>query len=336
MSPRRPSGASLADNITKGSRIQEANMKKIAVVQHAPRVLDREATLDKAVARVAEAAANGAELIVFPEAFVPGYPAWVWRLRPGGDWGLSEQIHQRLLDNAVDLAQDDLAKVRTAAAEAGITVVMGINERDGTVGRTTLYNSAVVIGTDGQVLNHHRKLMPTNPERMVWGFGDASGLRAIDTPVGRIGLLLCWENYMPLARFALYAQGIDIHIAPTYDSGEGWIGTMQHIAREGGCWVISAGVALRNRDLPDDLPGRSTLYPAAEDWINPGDSAVIAPGGEMIAGPLHEQQDILYAELDLDRVAISRRSLDVTGHYARPDIFRLQVDTRPQTPVVFD
>ena len=311
-------------------------MKKIAIVQHAPQVLDREATLDQAVKFITEAASNGAQLIVFPEAFVPGYPAWVWRLRPGADWDLSGQIHQRLLENAVDLARDGLAKVRAAAAETGVTVVMGLNERDGTVGRTTLYNSAVVIGCEGEIINQHRKLMPTNPERMVWGFGDASGLRAVDTPVGRIGVLLCWENYMPLARFALYAQGIDIHIAPTYDSGEDWIGTMQHIAREGGCWVISAGVALRNRDLPEDFPDRATLYPADEDWINPGDSVVIAPGGEKVAGPLHEKQDILYSELDLNRVAISRRSFDVAGHYARPDILTLHVVTEAQTPVAFD
>lgn len=310
-------------------------MAKIAIIQHAPCVLDREATLDKAVQLIAEAAAKGAQLVVFPEAFVPGYPAWVWRLRPGGDWDLSEQIHRRLLENAVDLAHDDLARVRTAAAEAGVTVVMGINERDGTLGRSTLYNSVVVLGPEGEPLNCHRKLMPTNPERMVWGFGDGSGLRAIDTPVGRIGTLLCWENYMPLARFALYSQGIDIHIAPTYDSGEAWIGTMQHIAREGGCWVIGAGVALRNQDLPDDLPGRETLYPPEEDWINPGDSVVIAPGGEKVAGPLHEEQDILYAEVDPARAASSRRTLDVAGHYARPDVFTLQVDRQEQSPIEF-
>lgn len=310
-------------------------MPKIAVIQHAPRVLDRDATIDQAARLVAEAAAGGAQLVVFPEAFVPGYPAWVWRLRPGGDWGLSEQIHRRLLDNAVDLARDDLARVRASAAEAGVTVVMGINERDGTVGRSTLYNSLVVIGPDGGILNHHRKLMPTNPERMVWGFGDGAGLKAVDTPVGRIGALLCWENFMPLARFALYAQGIDIHIAPTYDSGEAWIGTMRHIAREGGCWVISAGVALCNRDLPADFPERDRLYPPEEDWINPGDSAVIAPGGEIIAGPLHEKQAILYAEIDPARAAAARRTFDVAGHYARPDVFTLQVDRRRQSPVEF-
>jgi nitrilase len=311
-------------------------MTKIAIIQQAPSVLDREATLDKACRLISEAAAEGAELIVFPEAFVPGYPAWVWRLRPGGDWGLSETLHQRLLDNAVDLASDDLQPVRRAASEAGVTLVMGINERDGRVGRTTLYNSAVVIGPDGEILNHHRKLMPTNPERMVWGFGDASGLRAVDTPVGRIGVLLCWENYMPLARFALYAQGIDIHIAPTYDSGESWLGTLQHIAREGGCWVIGAGVALRNRDLPDDFPEHERLYPSEEDWINPGDSVVVAPGGERVAGPLHQQQAILYAEIDAAQAASARRTFDVAGHYARPDVFTLKIDRRAQSPIEFE
>ncbi|WP_428623002.1 carbon-nitrogen hydrolase family protein [Sedimenticola sp.] len=311
-------------------------MSKIAIIQDAPRILDREATLDKATQLIAEAAAEGARLIVFPEAFVPGYPAWVWRLQPGGDWSLCEQIHQRLLENAVDLARDGLATVRNAAREANVTVVMGINERDGSVGRTTLYNSLVVIGHGGEMLNHHRKLMPTNPERMVWGFGDASGLQAIDTPVGRIGALLCWENYMPLARFALYAQGIDIHIAPTYDSGESWIGSLRHIAREGGCWVIGAGVALRNRDLPDDFPERDRLYPLEEEWINPGDSVVVAPGGELVAGPMHEEQGILYAEIDPARAAGARRTFDVAGHYARPDIFTLQVNRRKQSPIEFE
>ncbi len=311
-------------------------MTKIAIIQHAPYVLDRAATLDQAVRLIVEAATEGAGLIVFPEAFIPGYPAWVWRLRPGGDWKLSEQIHRRLLENAINLVRDDLAQIRAAAAEAGVTVVMGINERDGSLGRTTLYNSAVVIGPDGAILNHHRKLMPTNPERMVWGFGDASGLKAIDTPVGRIGILLCWENYMPLARYALYAQGIDIHIAPTYDSGEGWTGTLQHIAREGGCWVIGAGVALRNQDLPGDFPDRDSIFPPEEEWINPGDSVVIAPGGETLAGPLHQQQGILYAEIDAARAASARRTLDVAGHYARPDIFTLQVNTQRQSPIKFE
>jgi len=310
-------------------------MTTISIVQHAPRFLDREGTLQLAADLIAQAARAGAELVVFPEAFIPGYPAWVWRLRPGGDWDTSETLHKRLLDNAVDLNQHHLAPLQDAARTHGVTVVCGINERDGVFSRATLYNSVVTIGSDGSILNHHRKLMPTNPERMVWGFGDGSGLRVVDTPCGRIGTLLCWENYMPLARYALYAQGIDLYIAPTYDSGDGWTGSMQHIAREGCCWVISAGVALRNRDIPEDFPQRDAIYPADEDWINPGDSLVVAPGGNLVAGPLHQQQDILYADIDLDQVAISRRAFDVAGHYARPDIFQLHVNTQPQAPVTF-
>jgi nitrilase len=311
-------------------------MTKVAVVQQPPRFLDRSATITRAVQRVHEAAGAGAQLVIFPEAFIPGYPAWIWRLRPGGDWGLSEELHARLLDNAVDLGGDQLHPLFEAARQCKVTVVCGINERDSALSRSTLYNTVVTIGSDGSLQNRHRKLMPTNPERMIWGFGDASGLKVVDTPCGRIGSLLCWENLMPLARFAMYAQGIEIYIAPTYDSGEGWIGTMQHIAREGCCWVISAGVAFRNRDFPDDFPDRDRLYPESEDWINPGDSVVVEPGGKIMAGPFHEEQGILYAELDLNKVAISRRTFDVAGHYSRPDIFTLHVDTRPRTPVVFD
>ena len=310
-------------------------MNKIGVMQKAPVFLDKAETINSAVAMIEEAAGQGAQLVVFTEAFIPGYPAWMWRLRPGGDWGITDQLHQRLLDNAVDLEQGHIADIRDAARTHGITIVMGINERDGQFSRATLYNSAVTIGPDGSIINHHRKLMPTNPERMVWGFGDATGLKVVDTPVGRLGVLLCWENYMPLARFAMYGQGIELYVAPTYDSGDGWIGTLQHIAREGRCWVVGAGVALRNRDIPDDFPDRERLYPADEDWINPGDSVVVAPGGRLVAGPLHESQELLFAEIDLDQVAVSRRSFDVAGHYARPDIFTLQVATGQQRPVTY-
>lgn len=311
-------------------------MTNVAVVQQPPCFLNRVATVELAARLIHESAQHGADLVVFPEAFIPGYPAWVWRLRPGGDWGLGEELHARLLGNAVTLGTDDLAPLFDAARKNAVTVVCGVNERDGGLSRATLYNTVVTIGSDGVLLNRHRKLMPTNPERMIWGFGDGSGLRVLDTPAGRIGSLLCWENYMPLARFALYAQGVEIYIAPTYDSGSGWIGTLQHIAREGCCWVVGAGVALRRRDLPEDFPERERLYPADEDWINPGDSAVVAPGGEIVAGPLREEQSVLYAELDLRRVDRSRRTFDVAGHYSRPDVFTLHIDTRPQSPVSFD
>jgi len=310
-------------------------MSRIAIVQRPPIFLNRAETTEAAVTSVREAAAAGAQLVVFPEAFIPGYPAWIWRLRPGGDITLSERLHSLLLANSVRVAGDDLAPLREAARQSRVTVVCGIDERDTDYSRSTIYNSVVIIGSDGTILNRHRKVMPTNPERMVWGFGDASGLRAIDTPCGRIGTLICWENYMPLARCALYAQGVDIYIAPTYDTGERWIATMQHIAREGGCWVLGSGCAFQARHIPESVPGKAELYPNADEWVNAGDSIVVAPGGKIAAGPLHNELGILYADIDLDRVGVARRSLDTVGHYSRPDIFQLHVNTAPSKPVEF-
>lgn len=308
-------------------------MPKIAIVQESPAILDKEKTITLAIGLIDKAASQGARLVVFPEGFISGYPAWIWRLRPGGDWSIYEQLHTRLLNSAVNLDYDELAPLCVAARKHKITIVCGMNERDGKLSQATVYNTVVVIGEDGTILNRHRKLMPTNPERMVWGFGDASGLNVIVTPVGRIGTLICWENYMPLARYALYGQGIEVYIAPTYDSGDGWIGTLQHIAREGRCWVVGSGVALRRDDIPLDFPNRDSLYPGTEDWVNPGDSVVIAPGGEIIAGPLRQEKGLLVADIDVARVAPSRRALDVVGHYSRPDIFSLHVNKQAQSPI---
>ena len=178
--------------------------------------------------------------------------------------------------------------------------------------------------------------MPTSPERMAWGFGDATGLKVVDTPCGRVGALICWESYLPLARCALYAQGVEIYVAPTYDSGKVCTATMQHIAREGGCWVLGAGCAFQGRDIACAISAKAgSLYGDADEWINAGDSVVVAPGGKIVAGPLHESFGILYAEVDLERVGMAHRSLDVTGHYARPDLFRLHVNAAPARPVVF-
>lgn len=311
-------------------------MKKIAIIQQAPCVLDKSNTIKKAVEIINAVSAQGAELIVFPEAFIPGYPAWVWRLRPGADWGLCEELHVRLLRNAIDLSSDDLSPIREAARENRVTVVCGINERDHANSQSTIYNSVITVDSKGQIANHHRKLMPTNPERMVWGFGDGHGLNVIDTPVGKVGSLICWENYMPLARYALYSQGVEIYIAPTYDSGEAWIGTMQHIAREGRCWVLSCGVAIEREDLPEDFPNLDQLYPADEQWINPGDSLVVSPTGEIVAGPLSKQKGYLIVDIDVDKAAESKRALDVAGHYSRPDVFTLQVNKNRQSPTRFN
>ena len=311
-------------------------MSQIAIVQTAPVFLDKTKTIELAVSKIEQAAKKGADLVVFSEAFIRGYPAWVWRLRPGGDWNLSEQLHERLLNNAINMHSDDLAPLYQAAKKHQLTVVCGIEERDSEHSRSTLFNSVVVIGPEGTLLNKHRKLMPTNPERMVWGFGDGSGLKVVDTPAGRIGTLLCWENYMPLARYALYSQGVELYIAPTYDSGDGWIGSLQHIAREGCCWVVGCGNLMKGSDIPDDFPEKDNLYPDAEEWVNPGDSVVIAPGGEITAGPLRKEDGILYCEIDPAKVGIARRALDVSGHYSRPDIFQLHINTKPQSSVVFE
>ena len=311
-------------------------MSQLAIVQKSPVFLDKARTIEAAVEAVAEAKSKGAELVVFTEAFIPGYPTWIWRLRPGGDWDLSEQLHQRLLKNAVNLESDDLDPLYQAAKTHQVTIVCGIEERDNELSRSTLYNTVLIIGADGRLLNRHRKLMPTNPERMVWGFGDASGLKVVDTPVGRVGSLLCWENYMPLARYALYAQGIEIYIAPTYDSGDAWIGTLQHIAREGCCWVVGCGNLMKGSDIPSDFPEKSSLYADEDEWVNQGDSVVIAPGGEIVAGPMHKEAGILYCEIDREKVGIARRAFDVAGHYSRPDIFKLHVNTQAQSSVAFD
>jgi nitrilase len=311
-------------------------MTKLAIIQKPPTLLDREKTIQDAVTFVDEAVSNGAKLVIFPEAYIPGYPSWIMRLRPGGDWGLTEEIHSRLLENAINLESNDLMPLYDAAGKHQVTIVCGMDERDSKLSQATLYNTIVVIGPSGKVINRHRKLMPTNPERMVWGFGDASGLKVVDTPCGRIGGLICWENYMPLARYALYSQGVEIYIAPTYDSGDGWIGTLQHIAREGRCWVLGSGYVLKASDIPESFPEKAKLYPDPDEWVNPGDSIVIAPGGKIIAGPMRNEQGILYAEIDNKSVGIARRSLDIVGHYARPDIFKLHVNTQPQSPVEFN
>lgn len=306
-----------------------------AVSQKPPVLLDLQASIDSALETIDEAVAEGARLIVFPEAFLPGYPTWIWRLRPGGDSELGNEIHARLRENAVDLANDGLAPLRKAARENGVVLVVGFHELDSEFSGTTLFCSVAVIGPDGTILNRHRKMMPTNPERMVWGFGDASGLNVVDTPFGRIGSLICWENYMPLARHALYAQNIEIYVAPTWDCGATWIASMNHIAREGGCWVLSSATALELSDIPTDFPGRAELFPD-QGWLNPGDAVVIKPFGGIQAGPLHEDKSLLIAELDLEQARRARKPLDVAGHYGRPDLFELKVNRRPRPAVAFD
>lgn len=305
---------------------------RVAVVQVAPVVLDREATLARAIEKVSEAADNGARLVAFSEAFVPGYPDWIWRLRPD-DWTTTGDIWERFLAQTVDLERDELQPLRKVAKLRRVAISVGINEREGRFSRTTVYNSVVLIGADGEIALRHRKLIPTNAERMVWGVGDGVGLEAVETPAGRAAGLICWENYMPLARFALYASGVQVYLAPTWDMGDRWVASMRHIAFEGACWVLGCGSVMRAADIPADLPMHDKLYPDPEEWINHGDSAIVAPGGELVAGPLHDAEGIIYADCDPEQASRRRRHLDVAGHYGRPDVFHVTVDRTPRQPI---
>jgi len=302
-----------------------------AAVQTSPVFLDREATVDKACGLIDKAAAEGAGLIVFPETFVPAYPDWVWRTRPWSDG--AAQWFARLFDQSVVVPGPVTVALGEAARAARAYVSIGVNERD--EHGSTLYNTQLYFGPDGAFLGKHRKLMPTGGERLVWGMGDGSTLLVLDTPFGRIGGLTCWENYMPLARAAMYAQGIEIYCAPTWDNSDVWPLSMRHIAKEGRCYVIGVNFCMRASDVPADIPGRDEIYAGADDWMSRGNSIIVDPEGQVLAGPLVEEEGILTAELDVATAHTARRQFDAVGHYNRPDVFQLRVDTRPKNAADF-
>ena len=307
---------------------------KVAVVQAAPIVLDREATVSKACELIAEAGRSGARLVVFPEAFIPTYPDWVWRIPPGQHRVLAD-MYAELLEQSVEIPGPVTEKLSQAARQAGVYVAMGLNERNAQASNASLYNTLLYIGPEGDLLGKHRKLVPTAPERMVWAQGDGSTLEVYDTPLGKLGGLICWENYMPLARYSLYAWGVQIYLAPTWDNGEPWLSTLRHIAKEGRAYVIGCSIAMRKQDIPDRFEFKAKYYSEVGEWINTGDSAIVGPDGKFIAGPLNAKEGILYAELDPRQMRGSKWNLDVAGHYARPDVFRLTVskEDRPMIAV---
>jgi nitrilase len=298
---------------------------KIAVVQAAPIFMNRDETVDKACSLIADAAKGGASLVVMPEAFVPGYPDWVWVV-PGAKKPILDAMYTRLLNNSVSIGDDATTRLCKAAREAGVYVTIGINERNSEASNASLFNTLLYIGPDGQVLGRHRKLMPTGPERIVWAQGDGSTLNVYDTSIGRLGGLLCWENYMPLARAALYEQGAQIHVAPTWDSSPVWLATMQHIAKEGGMFVAGCCTAMHVDAIPDQFEFKA-LYPDGKEWVNAGNSCVVGPKGNIIAGPVKAEETILYADLDLDEIPGAKWIFDSAGHYARRDVFEFAVRT---------
>jgi nitrilase len=305
---------------------------RAAVVQAAPVAFDTDATLDRVAGLCARAADDGVRLVVFPEAFVGGYPKGLdFGARVGRRTDAGREWFRRYHAGAVDVPGPAVDRLATIAAEHGITLVIGVIERDG----GTLYCTALTIGPDGALLARHRKLMPTAMERLIWGTGDGSTITVAETPVGRVGAVICWENYMPLLRTAMYAKGIQLYCAPTVDDRESWLSTMRHIALEGRCFVLSAGQFARRSDYPADYPLEADLGGDDPDRVLiAGGSCIVGPLGDVLAGPAREGEAILIADLDLDDIARAMFDLDTVGHYARPDVFRLVVDERPRQPVV--
>jgi nitrilase len=301
-------------------------MQKIiaSIAQITPVFLNKEATVVKAIKAINEAAKKGAKLIVFPEAFIPCYPEWVW-VNPPGKKALTNPLFEILLENSLSVTDSATEKICKAAGKAKIFVVMGINERNAEASNASIYNTLIYIDDQGNLLGKHRKLVPTGGERLVHASGDGSTLESYDTSIGKLGGLICWENYMPLARYAMYAQGVQIYVAPTWDSSDIWISTLRHIAKEGGLFVIGACMPMKVSDIPDKFEFKKQYEPARE-WINPGNSVMINPKGDIIAGPLNKTESILYAELDFDLIAHCKWILDVAGHYARPDVFKFSVN----------
>lgn len=303
---------------------------RVAVVQSSPTLFDKQSAMDQLIGKTKEAAAQGAELVVFPEVFLPGYPRGLgFGARIGSRNAAGRRDWARYWEQAIDIPGAETDILGELAQETGVYLIVGAVERDQSFSRGTLYNSLIYIGPDGAVLGKHRKLVPTGSERLLWGQGDGSTLTVIDTPFGKIGGLICWENYMPLARMAMYAQGIDILVTPTADARDTWQATIRHIACEGRCFVISCNQYATKDSYPADVACRDDI---SEDphILSRGGSAVVGPLGEYVAEPLFDREGLLLADLDLAEIAQSRFDFDATGHYSRPDVFQLVVNDRRQ------
>ena len=286
----------------------------VACAQVEPVLFNRDATIGRIAEVAAEAAAKEARLVLFPEAFIPAYPSnrWVRFLAGGED---SKAAYAKLARSSLELPGPDSDRLGGVAREHGLWLALGANELD----RGTIYNALLVYGPDGELALHHRKLVPTNHERLVWGPGNGAGLEAVETALGRVGGLICWENLMPLARFALYESGVEIYLAPTADDTEQWHDSMRHIARESRAFVLSCCVFQRASTYPDDV-----RLAEGDELIGRGGSAILGPDGAYLAGPLWDEEGIIYAELDPQRLYEERQRFDPAGHYHRPDVLRLQ------------
>jgi nitrilase len=303
---------------------------KAAVVQAAPVMFDTDRTLAKLAELAREAAAQGADIAVFPEAFIGGYPKGLdFGARLGSRSPEGREDFRRYYESAIALPGPQSASLAATARDNRLHLVVGVIERSG----ATLYCTALMYGPDGRLLGKHRKVMPTAMERLVWGFGDGSTLTVVDSDVGRLGSVICWENYMPMLRMAMYAQGVEIYCAPTVDDRETWLPTMRTIALEGRCFVLSACQFLRRSDCPPDYAAIQGDDPATV--LIRGGSCIVDPLGNVLAEPRFGEEAIRFAELDRRVLARGKYDLDVAGHYARPDIFKLTINARPMQPVDF-
>jgi len=307
---------------------------KVAVVQASPVLFNREATVEKTCRLILEAAEKDVKLILFPEAFIPAYPRGLsFGAVVGSRSSAGRLTWQRYWENAVDVPGPAVETIGEAVQEAGVYLAIGVIERDTQFSQGTLYCTLLYFGPDGKLLGKHRKLKPTGSERLIWGEGDGSTLTVLKTELGKIGGLICWENYMPLARMAMYSKGVELYLAPTADARDSWQSTLRHIACEGRCFVLGCNQFVTKGMYPDDLEGLDELdeHP---DVICRGGSAIISPFGEVLAGPLYDQEGTLLADIDLAEVARGKFDFDAVGHYARPDVFQLVVNERPLLPVV--
>lgn len=306
---------------------------KVAVVQAAPILFDREASVEKACRLTREAAGQGAKLVLFPEAFIPAYPRGLsFGAVVGSRSAEGRRTWQTYWANAVDIPSPATEALAEAAQQANVYLSIGIIERDSQYSGGTLYCTLLYFSPEGKLIGKHRKLKPTASERLIWGEGDGSTLTVLDTRIGKIGGLICWENYMPLARMALYGKGVEIYLAPTADSRDSWQATMQHIALEGRCFVLGCNQYVTKSMYPPDLDGIEELASLPEEMCR-GGSVIVSPMGRVLAGPLFGEEGMLFAELDMAELAQSKYDFDVAGHYARPDVFQLIINDKPLPPV---
>lgn len=302
---------------------------KVAVVQSSPVFMNLEASLDKAVGLTGRAAAGGAKLVTFGETWLPGYPAWLDYCPGAALWNHepTKRVFARLRQNSVTVPSVETERLGQAAREHGLVLVIGVNERVARgPGNGTLYNSLLIFDADGSLVRHHRKLIPTYTERLVWGQGDGIGLEAADTKAGRVGGLICWEHWMPLARQALHTSGEHVHVAVWPTAHEMHQIASRHYAFEARCFVLAAGLIMRARDLPPELDTPAEFAGRPDALLLRGGSAVIGPDGRYLAGPVFDEETILTAELDFSEIDREKMTLDVSGHYSRPDVFDLRLN----------